>query len=363
MRRLQSLIPVVSALLAIGVTLGVAALGLRLAGYDPGAAAGALLRGAAGSGDQLLSITLVRATPLVLTGLAVAIAFRAGVWNIGAEGQFYAGAVAAVVVGLAAGGLPGFLAIPLILAAASAGGLVWAWGPALMKVRLGVGEVITTILMNFVAIYLTAYLVHGPLQEQRGVFPQTDPIAAAARLPRLVPGSRLHVGFLVAVVLALCLWVVMRHAAVGFRVRAIGASPEAARISGRIDSRRTVLGTFLVSGALAGVAGGVEVAGVTFALYENLSPGYGYTAIAVALLAGLDPLAVLVTGVFFGALEGGASAMQREAGIPAVWVDGVEALVILAVLAFDRLRGRLDRGWRRDRVRELPAAPPATAGG
>jgi general nucleoside transport system permease protein len=282
--------------------------------------------------DRFLSVTLVRAVPLVLAGLAVALAFRAGVFNIGAEGQLYAGAVAAAWIGLHGGGLPAAILLPSVVLAAALAGALWALVPALLKLRMGVGEVITTLLLNFVGMYLAAWMVHGPMQEARGVFPQTDPIAGAARLPVLVPGTRLHAGMLLAVGAALLLHLVLRHTAVGFRVRAAGASPAAARMSGRIATRRTVLGAFLVSGALAGVAGGVEVAGVTFALYEGLSPGYGYTAIAVALLAGLNPLGVLGAGLFFGALRGGAGAMQREAGIPAVWVDGIEALVILAVV-------------------------------
>jgi simple sugar transport system permease protein len=232
--------------------------------------------------------------------------------------------------------------VPAALLASAAAGAAWALIPTLMRLRLGVGEVITTILMNFVGVHLAAYMVHGPLQEPRGVFPQTDQIAEAARLPALVPGTRLHVGFALAVALAVGLSLLLRRTRVGFRIRAVGASSEAAAISGRIDARRVVLVSFLASGALAGLAGGIEVAGLTYALYEGLSPGWGYTAIAVALLAGLDPLAVLGTGVLFGALEGGAGAMQRDAGIPAVWVIAVEALIILAVLAMDQLRRR---GW------------------
>ncbi len=300
------------------------------------------MNGAFGSGSALFSITLVRSVPLILTGLAVALAFRAGVWNIGAEGQLYAGAIAGVWVGLSFGALPAILLVPLVLVAAGLAGALWAAIPAFMKLRLGVGEVITTILMNFVGIYLAAYAVHGPLQEARGVFPQTGEIAEAARLPRLIPGTRLHVGFALALVLAGALALLLRRSRLGFQIRAVGASADAARVSGRIDTRRVVLLSFLASGAIAGLAGGVEVAGVTFALYEGLSPGWGYTAIAVALLAGLDPLAVVLTGVLFGALAAGSGAMQRDAGIPAVWVGVVEALIILAVLAVDRLRRH---GW------------------
>jgi simple sugar transport system permease protein len=331
-------LPGLSALAALALTLAMAAVGLRVGGYDPGLAGRALVEGALGSSGAILSVTLVRTVPLLFTGLAVALAFRAGVWNIGAEGQLYAGAVAASWVGLAAAGttLPAWLLVPSVLAAAAAGGMVWAAVPALLKVRQGVGEVITTLLMNFVALHLVGWLVRGPLQESRGVFPQTDPIAAAARLPRLVPGTRLHVGFALAVALAVALWLFLRHTRAGFAVRAVGASPAAAATVGGFSTPRVVLGVFLASGALAGLAGAGEVAGVTFALYDNLSPGHGYTAIAVALLAGLNPLGVVLTSVFFGVLEGGAGAMQRTAGVPAAWVSAVEALAILSLLALDR---------------------------
>jgi simple sugar transport system permease protein len=329
--------PLLSAATAILLTVAVAAGALALGGYAPGEAFGALVRGALGSPQALLSVTLVRTVPLLFTGLAVALAFRAGVWNIGAEGQLYAGAVAAVWVGLHAGSLPPWLAAPgALLAAAAAGGL-WAAVPAVMKLRLGVGEVITTLLLNFVAINLSAWLVHGPLQEPRGVFPQTASIAESARLPALVPDTRLHVGLAVAVVLAVALWAGLTFTRQGFWVRAAGGSPQAARIAGRAPLRRLVAGVFLVSGALAGLAGGAEITGVTFALYENLSPGHGYTAIAVALLAGLHPLGVVVTAFLFGVLEAGASAMQRSAGVPAAWVNAIQALVILSVLAVDRV--------------------------
>ena len=172
------------------LTLALAAGSLWLGGFNPLLAGAAMMRGAFGSSSAILSITMVRAVPLILTGLAVALAFRAGVWNIGAEGQLYAGAVAAVWVGLVGGGLPWFVLVPLVLAAAGVAGALWSAIPALMRVRLGVGEVITTLLMNFVGIYLAAFMVVGPLQEARGVFNQTDPIAEAARLPLLVEGAR-----------------------------------------------------------------------------------------------------------------------------------------------------------------------------
>lgn len=333
--------PLAVSLVALTLTGIFTAGALWIGGYAPMSALGSLFMGAFGSVDRFLSVTLVHAVPLVLTGLAVAVAFRAGVWNIGAEGQFYAGAVAGVWMGLHVGHLPAVMAISATLLAAGAAGSLWALVPAVMRIRLGVGEVITTILMNFVAIHLVSYVVRWPLQEARGVFPNTDMVGEAVRLPILIPGTRLHAGFALAMVLCLVLWAVFRFTAFGFGVRAVGASEAAARLSGRIDVRRVVLSTFLISGALAGLAGGVEISGRTFALYEGLSPGWGYTAIAVALLAGLNPLGVVFTGILFGALEGGAGAMQREAGVPAAWVSGIEALVMLAVLAVDQAARRI----------------------
>ncbi|MDA0327900.1 MAG: ABC transporter permease [Gemmatimonadetes bacterium] len=329
---------------AVGATALIGAVLLWWGGYDPQVAAGAMFRGSFGSWNTFASITLVRSVPLILTGLAVSLAFRAGVWNIGAEGQLYAGAIAAVWVGLRGATLPALILVPAVLMAATLGGAAWAMVPALMRLRLGIGEVITTILMNFVGIYLAAYMVHGPLQESRGVFPQTDRLVEAARLPILVPSTRLHLGFALALLLAAGLAVLLRRSTFGFQLRAVGASPEAARVAGRIRTGRVVLASFLVSGGIAGIAGGVEISGLTYALYEGLSPGWGYTAIAVALLGALDPIGVVVAGVFFGALQAGAGAMQREAGVPAAWVGVVEASVILTVLALARLRAVGRRG-------------------
>ncbi len=325
------------ALIALGVTLALAVISLWIGGFDASDAFGALFRGSLGSPDVFFSVTLVRSVPLMLTGLAVALAFRAGVWNIGAEGQLYAGAVAATFIGLRFAALPAVLLIPGLVLGSAIAGMLWSAVPALMKRRLGVGEVITTILMNFVAIEMVSWLLHGPMMESRGVFPQSDRLGPSTALPILIPGTRLHLGFAFAVVLAIVLWLIMRHTRVGFSVRAVGASPGAARAAGRLSVGGLTLGAFLVSGAIAGTAGGIQVAGVTRALYDNLSAEWGYTAIAVALLAGLHPLGVIGTAILFGALEGGAAAMQRSVGVPFAWVNGIKALVILSVLLADRV--------------------------
>jgi len=279
---------------------------------------------------------LVRGTPLLLTGLAVAIAFKAGIWNIGAEGQFYAGAVAATFLGTHWGAGSAPLALVVIPLAAAVAGALWAAAPALLRARFGVLEVITTIMLNFIAEYLVGYLVHGPLQEAGHTYPQSDPIAAAARLAPLLPGTRLTWAFPIGVMLAIAAWIMLTRTRPGFVLRAAGAGPIAAQVSGRIPVRRVATTAFLLSGAVAGLAGAAEVMGVTFALYEKLSPGYGYTAIAVALLARLHPLGVIAAAIAFGALEAGAAALQRSAGIPSVTVYAVEGLVILLIVAADR---------------------------
>jgi simple sugar transport system permease protein len=318
---------------------------LALGGYDVAAALGALWRGSFGSSYALFSATLVRATPLLLAGLAVALAFRAGVWNIGAEGQLLAGATGAIAA--AALPLPGAVRLALALLFALAAGAIWALPAALLR-RRGVLEVISTIMLNFIALNLVGYLVRGPLQEPTHAYPQSPTIDAAARLPR-VAGTRLHLGVGIALAAAIALGIAVRRSAWGFRVRAVGANARAAASAGLIDVSRVALQVFLVSGALAGLAGGIEVTGVTFALYEGLSPGYGYTAIAVALLARLDPLLVAPSALLFGALEAGATAMQRDAGVPAAFVTVVEGSLVLLVLLLPVLTRRYEMRAARSR--------------
>jgi simple sugar transport system permease protein len=329
---------VVAALVMVAILLTTALL-LVLGGYDVRTALAALWTGSVGSWYALTSATLVRSVPLMLSGCAVAIAFRAGVFNIGAEGQLLAGAAAAAAVALALPSL-GIIALLLALMLGAVGGAAWAGVAAVLRARFGVLEVISTIMLNFVALYAVSYLVRGPLQEPTHAYPQTMPIAAAVRLGQLPGAGRLHVGLVLALGVAAVAGWVLRHTASGFRLLAVGESASAAASAGQIDVGAVTTRAFLVSGALAGLAGAVEVLGVTYALYENISPGYGYTAIAVALLAGLDPWRVVLSAVLFAALEAGAGAMQRDAGVPSTLVSIVEALLILAVVGAQALRRR-----------------------
>jgi ABC-type uncharacterized transport system permease subunit len=325
----------------LGVAFVVAGLALLLwlGGYDAGRALAALWSGSFGSWYALTSATMVRAIPLMLTGCAVAIAFRAGVFNIGAEGQLLVGAAgaAAVALGLSHGGA---LTTVLALCVGALAGAAWAGIAAVLRTRFGVLEVISTIMLNFVALYAVSYVVRGPLQEPTHAYPQTASFADAVHLPKVPGAGRLHVGVVLALlVLAVAGWA-LRQTAAGFRLLAVGESPTAAASAGLIDVRATTTHAFLISGALAGLAGAVEVLGVTYALYEDISPGYGFTAIAVALIAGLDPWRVIGSALLFAALEAGGGAMQRDAGVPVTVVSVIEALLILSVVAAQAWQAR-----------------------
>jgi general nucleoside transport system permease protein len=329
------------------VSLGIIALilGLEAGGYDATAALGALWSGAFGSWYSFVSVTLVRSVPLILIGLGIAVAFRGGALNIGGEGQFYAGAIGATWVGLHVAGRPPFVALPALLLAATLAGVLWVVVPVWLKLRFGVIEVISTLLLNFVAEALVSLMVQGPLQEPSHIYPQSATIAEAARLPFL-PGTRLHAGFALALVATVILWYLFARTLWGFQLRAAGLGPRAAQVSGGVDSQRIGAVALLISGGLAGLAGGVEVSGVSYALYQNLSPGYGFTGIAVALLGALNPVGVLIAGILIGGLEAGAGAMQREAAVPAVAVYVVEAVIIVVAALATAPTG----GWSGARV-------------
>ena len=312
---------------------------LAVSGYPPVRGLAAFWDGSFGSWYSFTSGTLLRATPLMITGLAIAIAFRGGVLNIGVEGQLLVGAVAATTVALGSA-VPDVLALPAALVAGIAGGVIWACIPAFLKRRRGVLEVISTLLLNSVALYLVSWLVRSSLQEHTHTYPQSDLIREAARLPIIIPHTRLHAGFVIGLGVTAVTWWAMARTAWGFRLRAVGANPFAASSAGQINVRTVATNALLISGGLAGLAGAVEVHGVTYSLFENISPGYGYTAIAVALLARLDARLIIPSAMLFAALESGAGAMQRDAGVPVVLVKVVEALLIIAILTGGALKRR-----------------------
>ena len=285
---------------------------------------------------------LVTATPILLTGAAVAIAFRAGYWNIGAEGQLLTGAIAAAGIGTLVGGLSPMVALPIMIAGGALAGAAWALVPALLRVRFGIDEVVTTLLLNPVALLLVNGLLHGPWRDPVTGFPESPRIAAAAEFPTLIERSRLHLGFLLAVVVIGAAWYVLARTPVGLRLRAAGLSPHGARFAG-INVGATLLGAALVSGAIAGIAGVSEVAGIQNRLTGGLSPGYGYTGIVVATLGTLTMPGVAIAAIFLGDLTVGASSAARSLGIPSqlgAVVQGVLLLTTIALLAVRRHRAR-----------------------
>ncbi len=292
---------------------------------NPLAAYGALLQGGLGSVPAVAE-TLVQTTPLLLTGLGVAVAFRAGLFNIGAEGQLVVGALCAALVG-AYVRMPAVLEVPLCLGCGAIGGGLWSSIAGVLRARLGASEIITTIMLNYIAFLGANYLVSGPLRGSESA-PQTALIVPSAALPPLIGGTRLTAALPLALVGALLLAWWLRSTVAGYELRAVGQSERAARYAG-IDVGRTIVGAMALSGALAGLAGATEVQGLLHRFNAQLSPGYGFTSIAVALLANSDPLGVIAAAFFFGLLQNGALSMQAFAGVPKDLVSVVEGLVIL----------------------------------
>lgn len=316
---------------AVAVTLVLVSLLVIAAGASPFSVFHLVLVGAAGTQFAALE-TLTRATPLIFTGLAVAVAFRAKLWNIGAEAQLYVGAVVTVVLGTGALPLPAPLLIPILIVAAMIGGGLMLLGPAFLKVRLGVDEVVTTLLLNFVVLLFVSMLLEGVLRDPMALgWPRSASLIAEARLPRVVTGLRLHYGFVLAVVAAVAVWFVMKKTTLGYEMRAVGHNAEAARFAG-IPVNRVLLKTAMISGGLAALAGFSEVAGTARNLTLELSPGFGYTGIVVAMLAMLNPMGVVAAAIFVAGIFVGADAMSRTAGVPSYIANVMVATALLTMV-------------------------------
>lgn len=299
-----------------------------------------ILRGAFGS---ILAITetLTRATPLILTGLAVAVAFRAKFYNIGAEGQLYLGAIAAILVGGLHGGtginLPTPLLFTLMIAAGALAGSLLLLGSVLLKTRLGVDEVVTTLLLNFIVLLFVSMLLDGPMKDPFALgWPQSVALNPELELSKIIPRYRLHSGFIFAIVLAAVLAFILGRSAFGFELKAVGANPKAARFAG-MPITWVMIKTGLLSGALAGLAGVFEVAGRTSYVTLDMSPGYGYTGIVIAMLAQLNPLAVVLAAIFVAGVLVGADSMSRVLSVPTYIADVIVALALLAMLVTNHL--------------------------
>ena len=339
---------IIVSLLAALAALLLVAIPVLAAGRSPFDAYVLIVQGAFGS-MFAFSETLNRATPLILTGLAAVVAFRAKLWNIGAEGQLYIGALAAVLVGSGLINLPPALMIPTIMIAGFVAGGLMMVVPTLLKQRFGADEVVITLLLNFVVILFVQMLVEGPLKDPLSMgWPQSVPLLDAADYPKLWPRLRFHLGLVIGVAAAIALWVVVRKTVLGFEIRAVGENRAAARFAG-IPVDATMLKVALISGGLAGLAGVGEVAGVKGYLSADLSPGFGYSGIVVAMLAGLSPIGAVFAAVFVAAVFVGADSMSRATGISSYLADLVVALSLLSVLVgsfFLRFRLRYEQAAR-----------------
>lgn len=320
---------------AVAFTLLISALLVLWAGAPVGQTYSLLLQGGFGS-VFAFSETLTRAIPLMLTGLAATVAFKSRLFNIGAEGQLYMGALAAVAVGGLHDGTglalhPAALFVLMMLAAALAGALLLL-GPALMKARLGVDEVVTTLLLNFIVLLLVSLMLDGPMKDPTAMgWPQSVALMPELELSKLIVQTRVHTGLLWAGALSVGLWALMKYTVLGFDIRAVGANARAAAFAG-VSVTRTVVLVAMLSGALAGLAGAIEVAGRTSYLTLDMSPGYGYTGIVIAMLAGLHPLGVMAASVFVAGVLVGADSMSRAVGVPTFIADVIVATSLISVL-------------------------------
>ncbi|HEX2978658.1 MAG TPA: ABC transporter permease [Anaerolineaceae bacterium] len=331
-----------TSLIAILLALLVGALLIASMGVNPLVAYRTLLDGALGNKNSIAE-TLIRAIPLALVGVGVSIGFRAGTFNIGGEGQLFLGAAAATWVGLQFASLPGYVLIPLMILASMLAGGIWAAIAGILKIRFNASELINTIMMNYIAIFFVNFLVHGPMKEPNSPLGQSSHLPDQALLGILMRPTRLHSGIIITIAVVAIAYVLLWHTSWGYQIRACGKNPLAALAAG-INVNWIALSAFALSGAFAGIAGFCEAAGVQHRLLENISPGYGYTAIVVALLGQTNPTGVLAAAILFAGLQVGASTMESAIGVPSSIVTIVQYLIVIFIIgrgALGLLRRRI----------------------
>jgi ABC-type uncharacterized transport system permease subunit len=353
-------------LLAVAAALLIGAVMLTLLDADPVRAYGALIEGAFGSSSGITQ-SLVKATPLLLVGLGICIAFRASVINIGAEGQIILGAVAATWFALALRTWPGWVLIPGTITIGFLAGAAWGFVPGILKARLGVNEILTTVMMNAIALQFMNFMIRGPLIDPAGVtagqyLAQSEKVPEQVWLMRLVPQTLLHAGIFVALALAVVTYVFLWRTTIGYRIRAVGLNPDASRYAGiRVPVYQAL--SLTLAGGLAGVAGAIEVIGVQHRLLDGITSGYGFSGIVTALFGGLHPLGTIPASYVFGSLLVGADKMQRAVQVPSALIQAILGLIVLFVVgsqywARRRAARRLDT-----LVSVTPAAEPGEPAG
>jgi simple sugar transport system permease protein len=307
---------------AILATLALSAVPITIAGGDLLLSYTSLFMGALGTRYNFLE-TCVKASPLILTGLAVAFAFRAKFWNIGAEGQLMAGAILATLVGVRFQSTPRALLLPLVILAGFAGGGVWAMIPAFMKMKLKVDDVVSTLLMNYVMLNFMGFLLFGPMQQPGSSWPRSAQIAESAQYPVLLARSRFHMGIVISILAVAVVWFINSKTVFGYRSRAVGVNPRAAFFGG-IDDASVIMTTALISGGLAGLAGAGEVCAIHYHLLMDISPGFGYSGITIAMLGRLHPLGAASAAFFFSVIIVGAQSMSRMTGVSTYIADVIQ---------------------------------------
>jgi simple sugar transport system permease protein len=338
-------------LLSVGlaVILGLAAsAGLLLfLGKNP-IAAYALLASSLFRDGYTLADIFVKATPLILTGLAFAFTYKASLFNLGAQGQFYVGAIAATAISLAAGArLPGLLTLLLAFAGAALAGGIWGSLIGFAKARFKSNEFLISMMSTYVALALMNYLLRTAFMESKHEYPQTDPFAAPTWLPLILPGTRLHAGFILAVLLAILMWLLLYRSPLGYRIRVVGHNPDAARLAG-IDANRVYVASFFIAGALAAVAGFTETNGVQHMLVQGFNPNIGAEGIGIAILANANPIGIVFASLLFGALKVGGLILGQLSGIPSSIIELMEGFVMIFVILSYFVRGALAK-WRAKR--------------
>ncbi len=340
-RLFNALLPV----FAVLASFLVGSIFLLILDINPIEAYSALVQGAFGN-QRLFATTIIKSVPLIFTGLAVTLAYRGGVFNIGAEGQLYMGALFAVWAGTILQ-LPVGIHMVVALLFGVLGGMIWGAIPGYLKAARNMNEIIVTILLNYIAIFTVSFFVHGPLKEE-GWNTQTEAVSEMAQIPVIWSGTRLHGGFVLALVAVAVVYVLLFHTTLGYRIRMVGTNRDGARYAG-IKTTRIMALAMALSGGLAGIAGAVELLGVQYRLIDNFSPGWGFDGIAVALVGRLHPFGVLIAALFFGALRSGANSMQTAVRVDVVVVYIIQGLAILFLIAGSSANNRIRRWletWR-----------------
>ncbi len=330
------LAPLVGAILA----LAIGGILIQLTGVNPLRAYQVMVVGAFG-GTRQLTETILKATPLLIIGLGLTVAFRSKVWNIGAEGQYYIGALLGSVVALSFPDWPGWVLIPLMVIAGAIGGMLWSGLAGLLYVKRGTNIIICTLMLNYIAILLVQFAARVPLNDPQGFLPESAQFSANAQIPTLF-GGRLHLGVLLALILVGVIYLLLWRTPIGFQLRAVGSHASVARAAG-IKVGQSILVALMLSGALAGIAGIIETSYIHTRLKAGISPGYGFTAILVALMGQLHPVGVLVAAVLFSALTIGAEGLQVSLQVPAAVAQVIQSLVVLFVIVGDAIARQLPK--------------------